>query len=70
MVNLFYDLEKLPRTHEPSEVRKDVCLGFCYDPLSAQNKEQRGLGNFWRRKMPNPGNPGVSFKYLGRYRYD
>jgi hypothetical protein len=34
VVNLFNDLEKAPRTLETLEDRKDVCLGFCYDPLS------------------------------------
>lgn len=35
MVDLFNDVAKLPRTQLDSEGRKDVCLGFCYDPLSA-----------------------------------
>lgn len=34
VVGLFNDLEEVPRTQETSEDRKDVCLGFCYDPLS------------------------------------
>ena len=34
VIDLFHDLERIPRTHETSEGRKDVCLGFCYDPLS------------------------------------
>ena len=34
VVDLFHDLEELPRTQEAREDRKDVCLGFCYDPLS------------------------------------
>lgn len=34
VVDLFRDLEKLPRAQETSEDRKDVCLGFCYDPVS------------------------------------
>ena len=34
VVDLFHDLETVPRTRETSEDRKDVCLGFCYDPLS------------------------------------
>ena len=35
VVDLFEELEKVPRTDNSSEDRKDVCLGFCYDPLSA-----------------------------------
>ncbi len=35
VVDLFDDIEKLPRTQETAEDRKDVCLGFCYDPASA-----------------------------------
>ena len=35
LVDLFNDLEKLPRTQETSEDTKDVCLGFCYDAISA-----------------------------------
>lgn len=35
MVDLFNDVAKLPRTQVTSEDRKDVCLGFCYDPVSA-----------------------------------
>ena len=34
IVDLFYDLERLPRLRESESDRKDVCLGFCYDPLS------------------------------------
>ena len=34
VVDLFHDLEEVPRTQEAREDRKDVCLGFCYDPLS------------------------------------
>jgi hypothetical protein len=34
VVDLFHDFEKVSRTQETSEDRKDVCLGFCYDPLS------------------------------------
>jgi hypothetical protein len=34
VVDLFDELKKLPRTNESSEDIKDVCLGFCYDPLS------------------------------------
>lgn len=35
LVDLFGDFQKLPRLQETQSVRKDVCLGFCYDPLSA-----------------------------------
>lgn len=35
VVDFFEDVEKLPRTQVTSEDSKDVCLGFCYDPLSA-----------------------------------
>jgi hypothetical protein len=35
VVNLFDELEKLPRTQVTSGDSKDVCLGFCYDQLSA-----------------------------------
>ena len=34
IVNLFNDLEKLPQSSWSQSERKDVCLGFCYDPLS------------------------------------
>lgn len=34
IVSLFNDLEKLTRSPETRSERKDVCLGFCYDPLS------------------------------------
>jgi hypothetical protein len=34
IVALFDDLEKLPRSSEGQSDRKDLCLGFCYDPLS------------------------------------
>jgi hypothetical protein len=35
LVDLFNDLEKLPHSSETQSELKDVCLGFCYDPLSA-----------------------------------
>jgi hypothetical protein len=35
IVNLFNDLEKLPQTSPGQMEMRDVCLGFCYDPLSA-----------------------------------
>jgi len=35
VVDFFEAIEKLPRGQVTSEDRKDVCLGFCYDPLSA-----------------------------------
>jgi hypothetical protein len=31
----FQNVEKLPRRQVTTEDRKDVCLGFCYDPLSS-----------------------------------
>lgn len=34
IVDLFHDIDRLPRLRESESVRKDVCLGFCYDPLS------------------------------------
>jgi hypothetical protein len=34
IVDLFNELEKLPRIRETQSERRDVCLGFCYDPLS------------------------------------
>lgn len=35
IVDLFNELRKTPQASETHEERKDVCLGFCYDPLSA-----------------------------------
>jgi len=34
IVDLFHDIDKLPRLRESASNRRDVCLGFCYDPLS------------------------------------
>jgi hypothetical protein len=34
IVDLFWDLEKVPRSSVSESDLKDVCLGFCYDPLS------------------------------------
>jgi hypothetical protein len=34
IVDLFRDLEKIPRSRETQSELKDVCLGFCYDPIS------------------------------------
>jgi hypothetical protein len=34
IIDLFWDLEKLPRSTPNESDLKDVCLGFCYDPLS------------------------------------
>jgi hypothetical protein len=34
IVGLFNELEQLPRVRETHSERRDVCLGFCYDPLS------------------------------------
>jgi hypothetical protein len=35
LVELFNDLEQLPHASDTQSELKDVCLGFCYDPLSA-----------------------------------
>ena len=35
VVDLFRELDKTPRSSETQSELKDVCLGFCYDPLSA-----------------------------------
>lgn len=35
VVELFRDLDGSPRLHETHSELQDVCLGFCYDPLSA-----------------------------------
>jgi hypothetical protein len=37
---LFHDLESLPRSQESASDLKDICLGFCYDPLA-------GLGRIY-----------------------
>lgn len=34
IIDLFWDLEKAPRSTVSESDLKDVCLGFCYDPLS------------------------------------
>jgi hypothetical protein len=34
VVELFNELEKIPRAQETHSDLKDVCLGFCYDPIS------------------------------------
>jgi hypothetical protein len=34
IVALFNDLEASPRSSSPPSTLKDICLGFCYDPLS------------------------------------
>ena len=34
IVDLFHELDKIPRSSETQSPLKDVCLGFCYDPLS------------------------------------
>lgn len=34
IVDLFNELQKIPRARETQSDRKDVCFGFCYDPLS------------------------------------
>ena len=35
LVELFQQLNNVPRVEESGSELKDVCLGFCYDPLSA-----------------------------------
>ena len=35
VIDLFRELDGSPRTSETHPELKDVCLGFCYDPLSA-----------------------------------
>lgn len=35
IVDLFHDLQALPQSAEGSSELRDVCMGFCYDPLSA-----------------------------------
>jgi hypothetical protein len=35
IVDLFNELQKIPRVRETQSDMKDVCFGFCYDPLSA-----------------------------------
>jgi hypothetical protein len=35
ITDLFRELNKIPRSAENQSELKDVCLGFCYDPLSA-----------------------------------
>ena len=34
VVDLFSELQKIPHAEGKQSDRKDVCLGFCYDPLS------------------------------------
>ena len=34
IVDLFNDLEKLPRSDHGESESRDVCLGLCYDPIS------------------------------------
>ncbi|MGA2814317.1 MAG: hypothetical protein ABSG16_23205 [Candidatus Acidiferrum sp.] len=34
IVDLFNELEKIPHVRETQSERRDVCFGFCYDPLS------------------------------------
>lgn len=40
IIDLFRDLQKTPRSEEGQSEMRDVCLGFCYDPLS-------GLGRLY-----------------------
>ncbi|SPE35259.1 hypothetical protein SBA3_2230048 [Candidatus Sulfopaludibacter sp. SbA3] len=35
VTDLFHELEKLPTSEERSFAFRDVCLGFCYDPVAA-----------------------------------
>jgi len=35
IVDLFNELTKIPRSRESQSEIRDICLGFCYDPLSA-----------------------------------
>jgi len=35
MVALFSELDKFPESQERPFVSRDVCLGFCYDPIAA-----------------------------------
>lgn len=34
VVELFRELQSIPHTREGQSLQRDVCLGFCYDPLS------------------------------------
>jgi hypothetical protein len=34
IVDLFNELEKIPHVRDTQSERRDVCFGFCYDPLS------------------------------------
>ena len=38
IVDLFHDLDKIPRSPETRSELKDVCLGFCFDPVSAMGR--------------------------------
>ncbi len=38
LVDLFQQLNDVPRSAESGSELKDVCLGFCYDPLSAMGR--------------------------------
>jgi hypothetical protein len=35
VTDLFHEIEKLPVSEERSYAVRDVCLGFCYDPIAA-----------------------------------
>jgi hypothetical protein len=35
IVDLFHELQNVPRSAETQQKMRDICLGFCYDPLSA-----------------------------------
>jgi DNA-directed RNA polymerase specialized sigma24 family protein len=34
ITDLFEEMEKLPASQEEAFVLRDVCLGFCYDPVA------------------------------------
>jgi len=52
LVDLFNDLEHLPHASETQSELKDVCLGFCYDPLSA-------MGYLYANHRCSNAGPGV-----------
>jgi len=43
VTDLFQELEKLPASQEQPFVLRDVCLGFCYDPVAALGFDELGL---------------------------
>jgi len=46
IVDLFNELQKIPHAQENQSDMKDVCLGFCYDPIS-------GLGSLYANNRCN-----------------